>query len=46
MDLESSDGLVFKNLLVWGKILNIYFTDRDRDTLASPVIKAVSVSHI
>lgn len=46
MDLESSDGLVLKSMLVWGKMLNIYFTNRDGDTLASPMIKFVLVSQI
>lgn len=46
MDLESSDGLVFKSLLVWGKNSNVYFTNRDGDTLASPMFKVVPVSHI
>lgn len=45
MDLGSSDGSVFKSLLVWGKKINIYFTNLDGDTLASPVFKVMPVLH-
>lgn len=46
MGLESSDGPVFKSLLLQGKKLNIYYTNLDEDTLASPVFKVMPVLDI
>lgn len=44
--MKSYDGSVFESLLVWGKLLNIYFTNLDGSTLASPVFKVMPVLYI
>lgn len=46
MKKKNEDGSVFKSLLVWGKLLNIYFTNLDGSTLASPVFKVVPLLYI